>query len=53
MLKLLLAYPDKFWKLANYYYNSRKAWIPDKHLEKLENLISQQKKRKEFLNFLE
>ena len=21
-------YPEKFWKIANFYYNSGKAWIP-------------------------
>ena len=25
-----LAYPEKFWKLANHYFNSRKTWIPEK-----------------------
>ena len=30
-----LAYPEKFWKIVNFYYNSRKVWIPEKNSEKL------------------
>ena len=43
-----LAYPEKFWKLANYYYNTNKAWIPGKHMEKLEKFLGQQEKRVSF-----
>ena len=39
-----LAYPEKFWKLANHYFNSRKTWIPEKSLQKLEILDMQEKK---------
>ena len=38
-----LAYPEKFWKLANHYFNSRKTWIPEKSLQKLEILDMQEK----------
>lgn len=44
-----LAFPEKFWKIANYYYNSGKAWIPDRNLEKLEKLLSQEEKKQAFL----
>ena len=47
-----LAYPEKFWKLANHYFNSRKTWIPEKNLQKLEILDMQEKKRREFVKFL-
>lgn len=47
-----LAYPEKFWKLANHYFNSRKTWIPEKSLQKLEILDMQEKKRREFVKFL-
>lgn len=26
ILKIMLSYPEKFWKIINYYYNSNKAW---------------------------
>ena len=29
-LAVRLAYPEKFWKVANSYYHSNKAWIPEK-----------------------
>lgn len=52
-LKIRLAYPEKFWKLANHYYNHNKAWIPGKNLEKLQTLINQQQKRDAFLKVLD
>lgn len=44
-----LAYPEKFWKIANFYYNSGKSWIPGRNQEKLEKLLAQETARKEFL----
>ncbi len=44
-----LAYPEKFWKIANFYYNSGKAWIPAKNLEKLQKLLDQEENRQIFL----
>lgn len=52
-LRLRLSYPEKFWKLANQYYNMNKAWIPQKNVEKLEMLIKQQDQRNSFLKILE
>lgn len=52
LLAVLLAYPEKFWKITNYYYNSRKSLIPQKNMEKLEMLQMQQKPKKEFLQKL-
>lgn len=53
MIKILLMYPEKFWKVTNYYYNSRKSLIPQKNIEKLEMLLMQQKKKNEFLHFIQ
>ena len=47
-LGLRMQYPEKFWKLLDYYYNTNKAWIPGKHMEKLEKFLSQQEKRVSF-----
>ena len=52
-LKISMMYPEKFFKLVNCYYNTNKAWVPDKNTEKLEALIRQQEKRKTFLKLLE
>ena len=43
------AYPEKFWKIVNFYYNSGKAWIPGRNMEKLEKLLAQEKMKQEFL----
>lgn len=44
-----LAYPEKFWKIVNFYYNSGKAWIPGKNLEKLQKVHLQEKEKNKFL----
>lgn len=46
------AYPEKFWKIVNFYYNNSKAWIPDKTCEKLGNLIIAEDDRQRFLEEL-
>lgn len=48
-IAICLAYPEKFWKVANSYYRSRKVWIPAKNLEKLELVIRQTEEKKHFL----
>lgn len=45
-----LAYPEKFRKIVNFYYNSGKAWIPGRNLEKLEKLVEQEKDKQHFLD---
>lgn len=45
-----LSYPEKFWKIANFYYNSGKAWIPGRNQEKLEKLIEQEREKQLFLD---
>ena len=44
-----LAYPEKFWKIVNFYYNSGKAWIPERNGEKLTRLIDQETEKQAFL----
>ena len=48
-LYLMLQFPEKLWKLANHYYNSHKAWMSGRDLEKLENIASQEEMRQRFL----
>ncbi len=43
------SYPEKFWKIVNYYYNRGKAFIPDKNREKLEVLLEQEGRRRDFI----
>ncbi len=47
-----LSYPDKFRKIANFYYNSGKAWIPGRNLEKLEKLVEQEPLKQKLLQEL-
>ena len=48
-IKLRLIYPEKFWKVANAYYRSNKAWISVKNIEKLSIAIRQTKEKERFL----
>lgn len=48
-LFIRLCYPEKFWKLANQYYNCRKACLSGKNGEKLKKLAVQEEKRGVFL----
>lgn len=48
-LSIRFAYPDKYWKLANYYYIHNKAWISEKNLEKLKKLTAQHEKWRTFV----
>lgn len=51
-LYLYMAYPEKFWKIANHYYNAHKAWISGRNIEKLEKFIAQEGEREQFLEML-
>ncbi len=44
------AYPEKFWKIANYYFNSKKSFMPEKNMEKLEKVLEQEKYKEDFIN---
>jgi len=48
-LKYRFYYPEKFWKIVNFYYNSPKSWISCKNGEKLEKLLEQEKVRETLL----
>lgn len=39
---ILFSYPEKFWKIANSYYNTNKAFLSPKYLEKLQTVILQE-----------
>lgn len=45
-----LAYPEKFWKIVNFYFNSGKAWIPERNSQKLEQLCVLEKEKQIFLD---
>lgn len=49
LISLWMSYPEKFWKVTNYYYNSKKTWISAKNIEKLQSLQQQKKQRRALL----
>lgn len=51
-LYIRLAYPEKFWKIANHYFNTSKAWVCGRNLEKLDKFISQNEARESFLHLI-
>lgn len=53
VLYVLLLYPEKFWKITNFYYNGKKSWVSGRNIQKL-NVIGEQNEKKEmFLRKLE
>ena len=42
----------KFWKIINFYYNSRKSWMPNRNYEKLESLIRQEQNKEKLVHKL-
>ncbi len=44
-----LAYPEKFRKIANFYYNSNKAFLSEQYMFKLQNILRLEKSKALFL----
>lgn len=53
ILYVLLLYPEKFWKITNYYFNGKKAWISGRNIQKLNSIGEQNPKKDVFLKRLE
>lgn len=49
LLYILVLFPEKFWKITNYYFNSKKSWIPQKNVQKLQMLGEQMEAKRKFL----
>ncbi|WP_033164105.1 hypothetical protein [Clostridium sp. KNHs205] len=52
LLYILLLYPEKFWKITNFYYNGKKSWVPQRNIQKLIGTWEQLEGRKRFLDCL-
>ena len=48
-----MLYPEKFRKLANYYYGGNKAWISRRFYDKLMMQNRQREKKERFVRMLE
>ena len=53
LLYLRMLYPEKFRKLANYYYGGNKAWISRRFYDKLVMQNRQREKKERFVRMLE
>jgi len=53
VLYLNLLYPEKFWKVTNYYYNGKKVWVSGRNIQKLKSIGEQNPKKEIFLKKLE
>lgn len=53
LLYVLLLYPEKFWKITNFYYNGKKSWVPQRNIQKLIGIQEQKEKKKKFMERLE
>ncbi|QHQ60391.1 hypothetical protein Ana3638_06060 [Anaerocolumna sedimenticola] len=52
LLYVLLLYPEKFWKITNFYYNGKKSWVPQRNIQKLIGIQEQMDRKKQFLDCL-
>lgn len=43
------SYPEKFWKIVNFYLNNRKSWQPEKNLDKLKKIFEQESEKDKIL----
>ena len=51
-LYVLLLYPEKFWKVTNYYFNNKKSWISKRNIQKLTSQQQQMPLKADFLKEL-
>lgn len=50
VMKIILQFPQKFWRVANRYYNSRRSWAEKVLTKKLEEAIEEIEPHKSFLD---
>lgn len=51
-ISLRISYPEKFWKITNYYYNTNKAWATEKNAQKLMSVVEQIGEKQAFVEKL-
>lgn len=50
ILYILILFPEKFWKVSNYYYNGKKTWVPKRTIQKLTDVQKQTENKDKFLD---
>ncbi len=52
LLGFMIAYPEKYWKQVNFYFNNSKSWISEKNIEKIKKAVEQTTVRTAFSDLL-
>lgn len=50
IMKIMLMFPQKFWRVVNKYYNSRKSWSEQNYVNRLQEVIDETAYHKPFLD---
>lgn len=50
VLQIILRFPQKFWRIANKYYNSKRSWCEKSCLEKINEVLDEKAPLRDFLN---
>lgn len=50
IMKIMLMFPQKFWRVVNKYYNSRKSWSENSYVSRLQEVIDEAAAHKVFLD---
>lgn len=50
IMKIMLMFPQKFWRVVNKYYNSRKSWSESSFVSRLQEVIDETHTHKVFLD---
>ena len=50
VLKIIIGFPQKIWRIANKFYNSKRSWSEKGCLEKINEVINESVPLKNFLN---
>ncbi|MGE5615038.1 MAG: CotS family spore coat protein [Bacillota bacterium] len=50
VMKAILQFPQKFWRVANRYYNSRRSWSERNYISRLQEIVDEIEPLNEFIN---
>lgn len=50
VMRIILQFPQKFWRVTNKYYNSRKSWSEKSYVSKLQEVIEEIEPHKNFMD---
>lgn len=53
VLEIILQFPQKFWRVANKYYNSKRSWTEKSYLSKLQEVIDEIEYHRQFIEKFE